>query len=188
MDITKPTITVQRRRSSKPKSHNLQQLLPADELESKSPISPSIEEEVETETAIYPSGAVLNPSVNLNQKAIIPSSRRKRARSHDTKLLEETDHSASETTDDEDAIYSSGAVSTHTAKPKITRVRRAKSHSNVMEKRNKYNYDSIWTVQSDQVILEEENRLIDNVMDKPLVPTVRKQKSHHIDVNALISD
>ena len=133
-------------------------------------------------------------SIQLNEKAIIPSSRRKhkRARTLDAKLFSDYDEkdngSGSDNNTEEDehiniSYYASGAISTHTVKPKIRKARRAKSHIHI-DDTEKYNYDSIWNVKSDAMI-NNESYHIETVMDKPCVMKKRKHKSHNVDVNAL---
>lgn len=123
---------------------------------------------------------------------MIPSSARKhkKARTLDSRLFAMNDENGSSSDSNHEdeheyniSYYSSGAVSTNTVKPKIRKSRRAKSHINVNDYVDNYNYDSIWNVKSDQII--HENDHIDAMMDKPCVTNKRKSRSRNVNVNEL---
>eukprot|EP01083_Nonionella_stella_P065199 170623_1 len=136
---------------------------------------------------IFASGAVGSQSVDISQKALIPSAiRRARSHTHQPIFYGEgcKEHEATDESDDERGnvlYYPSGAISTNVNKPMIHTRRRAKTHNNVIQKR--YDYDSIWSVQIDAI--PSDCVLIETVMNKPCVPVKRKQKTHNIDLNDL---
>eukprot|EP01084_Bolivina_argentea_P030787 57004_1 len=163
--MNKPVIKVTRRKHSKPKVD-----ANADEKNNSNAIMAPIQENQAIETTIYASGAILNESVDINEKAKIPSVRKRRAKSHDIDLLSnDINKSIYKNKQEHIQCYASGAISTklnETSKPKVLQNRRAKSHiSNVMQ--NNYDYDSIWHVKQTQNV--SFNFHIDAVMNKPKI-------------------